>query len=289
MSEEPRESGVVSAAVLGLGIIGSRVCERLAAGGLRVACWNRTPKGRPGEVATPAEAVAGAGVVSLYLKDSAAVRAVADALKSVDGGGRLLLNHSTLDLETTLWLADWAGERGWRFLDAPFTGSKVAAAEGKLVYYVGGDEEDVAEAEGYLLRSGRAVIPCGRMGAATIVKLSTNLISACTVQALAEASAVAARFGVPDELFQRAVAENACASPLSAMKLPGMQRGEFEPHFSLSNMAKDGRYALVLARAAGLETPALAAVSARMNALCERGHGDLDYSALAQPYRQSDP
>ena len=73
-------------------------------------------------------------------------------------------------------------------------------------------------------------------------------------------------------------------SPLTAMKFPTMLAGNYETHFSLSNMGKDSRYMLALAEAAGLETPGIAAVSRRMAELCEAGLGNLDYSALAKPY-----
>jgi 3-hydroxyisobutyrate dehydrogenase-like beta-hydroxyacid dehydrogenase len=63
-----------------------------------------------------------------------------------------------------------------------------------------------------------------------------------------------------------------------------MVAGNFETHFSLSNMGKDSRYVLALAESAGLATPAIQAVSRRMAELCAAGLGDLDYSALAQPY-----
>ncbi len=272
------------AAVLGLGIIGSRAAARLAAGGWQVACWNRSPKGLPGEVASAAEAVAGAAVISLYLKDAPAVRQVVTKIAPGLGAGQLVLNHSTVDLATTQWLDQLCRERGCRFLDAPFTGSKLAAGSGQLVYYTGGDEDLVREVEPYLRLTGKALLPCGGVGAATVVKLATNLISACTVQALAEALAIATRHGVTAECFTRAVAGNFCGSPLSGFKLPTMAAGEFETHFSLDNMRKDSVYALDLAAAAGLETPAIQAVSGRMADLCAAGLGGLDYSALAQPY-----
>ena len=68
------------------------------------------------------------------------------------------------------------------------------------------------------------------------------------------------------------------------MKLPTMAVGNFETHFSLANMGKDSRYMLALAESAGLETPAIAAVSKRMGELSEQGLGDLDFSAVAKPY-----
>jgi 3-hydroxyisobutyrate dehydrogenase/glyoxylate/succinic semialdehyde reductase len=253
-----------------------------------VRCWNRTPKDLPGECASIAEAAAGANLNLLYLKDSFAVRAVAlevFALPALtDGGTRVLVNHSTVDLDTTRWLAAECAARDIVFLDCPFTGSREAAAGAGLVYYAAGPAEWLDRIEPVLLKSGKAVLRTGDTGTATIMKLVTNLISAVSVQALAEALATATRHGITPAALTEAVALNASGSVLAAMKLPTMARGDFDTHFSLSNMLKDSRYVLELAEQVGLDTPAISAVSARMAELCEEGLGEKDYSALAAPY-----
>lgn len=272
------------AAVLGLGIIGSRAADCLRGAGWDVACWNRTPKGLPGECGTAEEAVAGAPRVSIYLKDAPAVRSVVERILPELSPGAVVMNHATVDLATTLWLDRMIADAGCRFLDAPFTGSRNASAGGQLVYYLGGDPALAAEVMEYLGATSRATLPCGGVGAATVVKLATNLISACSVQALAEALAIATRHGVEADCFIRAVMENASGSVLAGMKLPTMAAGDFDTHFSLDNMRKDSSYAIELAAAAKLETPAIDAVSRRMSELCADGLADLDYSALAKPY-----
>lgn len=275
------------AAVLGLGIIGSRAFTRLAESGCTVSCWNRTTKNLTGEVSDPAAAVRGAAVVSIYLKDAPAVREVITRASSGLSPGQIILNHSTVDLETTHWLDHLCADHECRFLDAPFTGSKLAAANGQLVYYIGGDPALADELDRYLSITSKSRLFCGAIGTATVVKLTTNLISACTVQAMAEALAITTHHGVPADCLIRAVAENVSGSPLAAMKFPTMVAGNFETHFSLSNMGKDTRYMLALANDAHLETPAIAAVSQRLADLCEQGLGHLDYSALAKPYLET--
>jgi 3-hydroxyisobutyrate dehydrogenase-like beta-hydroxyacid dehydrogenase len=274
-------------AVLGLGIIGSRACQRLVEAGWNVAAWNRTPKGLACEVATPQEAVGGAEIIPVYLRDSPAVRAVFESLTSYLKPGQIVLNHATLDLETTHWLADLCGKCGCRFLDAPFTGSKVASGNGQLVYYIGGDEALAADMDDFLSVTSKARLFCGAVGSATIIKLATNLISACTVQAMAEALAITTHHGVSGECLALAVSQNASGSVLSGMKFSQMLGGDYEAHFSLANMHKDSRYMLALAESAKLETPAIGAVSNRMADLCEQGMGDDDFSVLAKPYLQS--
>jgi 3-hydroxyisobutyrate dehydrogenase/glyoxylate/succinic semialdehyde reductase len=272
------------AAVLGLGIIGSRACARLIDAGWRVSCWNRTPKGLAGEAATPEEAVEDAGIISIYLKDAPAVREVVERIESFLKPGQIILNHATLDLGTTLWLEKVANVHGCRFLDAPFTGSKLASANGQLVYYTGGDADLANELEPYLGVTSKSRLHTGGVGTATVTKLATNLISACTVQALAESLAIATHHGVPADCLIEAVSLNASSSVLASMKLPAMAVGNFETHFSLANMSKDSRYMLDLAGTAGLEVPAISAVSKRMGELSAQGLADLDFSAVAKPY-----
>lgn len=273
-------------AVLGLGIIGSRAAANLQKNpGHRVRLWSRSPKGLPGQEDQLAKAVEEADVICLYLKDASAIRQTMSQLESTVTGSPVLINHSTIDLETTQWLAGRCQDRAWSFLDAPFTGSRDAAAAGDLVYYIGGDEELITKLTPLLLETAKKVIHTGGIGTATILKLVTNLISACSVQAMAEAMATARKHGIAPEALIDVVGANACGSPLAAMKLPTMAKGDFDTHFSLSNMLKDSRYALELA--SGLDTPAIAAVSDRMKQLCEEGLADLDYSALAKPYLDS--
>lgn len=273
------------AAVLGLGIIGSRSCARLAAAGWQVTCWNRTPKGLTGEELTPEEAIENAAVISIYLKDVPAVREVVGRIEGFLKPGQIILNHSTLDLPTTLWLEKVAHVHGCRFLDTPFTGSKQASATGQLVYYTGGDPDLAEQLDSFLSATSKSRLYTGGVGTATVIKLATNLISACTVQALAEALAISTRHGVSADCLVEAVSLNASASVLASMKLPMMVAGNFETHFSLANMSKDSRYMLDLAESAGLEAPAIAAVSKRLGELSEQGLADLDFSAVAQPYQ----
>lgn len=273
-------------AVLGLGIVGSRVRSLLLDAGYEVSCWSRTARGLDGEKESPQAAVEGADLISLYLKDVPMVREVFAKMKAGLKEGALVLNHSTIDLPTTLWLAEQCAAKGCDFIDAPFTGSKDASAAGQLLYYTGGDEELVEKVSDFLAVSSKGRIHCGEIGTATVTKLATNLISACTVQAMSEALTIATKHGVKPEVFTEAAIKNGSGSPLMAMKYPGMLSGNFEPHFTMANMWKDSTYALALGESAGVDLPAMAAVSARMREMCEEGFADLDFSALVKAYEE---
>lgn len=282
-----KENNGKKAAVLGLGIVGSRCLANVRKAGWNANGWNRTKKGIDGEVETLHEAVCGAETVSLYLKDAPATRAVMAQVFPLLEAGAAVLNHATIDLATTLWLADECLSRGIGFLDCPFTGSKVAAENAQLVYYTAGEASLAAEVDDFLALTSRKRLACDSVGNATIIKLATNLISASVVQAMAEALGIATAHGVAGETLAAAVAENASSSALSGMKFPSILAGDYETHFSLANMAKDCGYMLELAAAAGMETPGISAVSQRMENLCAAGWGDEDYSVLAKPYLEN--
>jgi 3-hydroxyisobutyrate dehydrogenase-like beta-hydroxyacid dehydrogenase len=283
-SKAQQSTKMEKVAILGLGIVGSRVRARLMAAGYAVSCWSRTQRGLEGEKDSPDEAVADADLVSIYLKDVPMVREVFARAKDRLRHGAVVMNHATIDLPTTLWLAEQCAAKGCDFIDAPFTGSKDASAAGQLLYYTGGDEELVAKVSDFLAVTSKGRIHCGEVGAATVTKLATNLISACTVQAMSEAMAIAMRHGVSPEIFAESATRNGSGSALMAMKYPGMIQGDYEPHFTMANMWKDSRYALALAESAGVELPAMKTVSARMGAMCSEGFADLDFSALAKAY-----
>src|SRR5260370_16392920 len=80
--------------------------------------------------------------------------------------------------------ADLVERRGARFVEAPFTGSKIGAEKGELVFYVAGDEVALKEARPILEASSTEVIEIGEIGQATVVKLATNIVTSPRVQAL---------------------------------------------------------------------------------------------------------
>lgn len=274
-----------SIAILGLGIIGSRCANQLVQANYNVRTWNRTPKNRSDESPLAKEAVQGTSFVALYLKDGIAVREVFDSIRESLTAQQTILNHSTIDLDTTRWLAEQCEIIGCAFLDCPFTGSKAAAGQGALVYYIGGDLATLEHSRKPLEVTSKEIKHLGPVGSATIIKLATNLISASTVQALSEALAITTAHGVAADVLTDAVASNASGSVLAAMKLPTMAKGDFDTHFSLENMLKDSQFVIQLAEEAGLNTPGILATAEAMAAGCKKGDAQLDFSALFKAYQ----
>ena len=238
--------------LIGLGIIGSRSADQLAAAGHPLQTWNRTPRDRTDTVADLPAAAAEADVILCYLRDELAVREIFGKIRDFLDADKTFINHATIDPATTTWLAGQCREIGCGFLDAPFTGSRDAAASAHLVYYVAGDPDLLEQHRPLLEITSRAIVFLGAPPAATVVKITTNLATAAAVQALTEALEISRRHGVDPRAWHEAAKLNGCYAPVMGMKIPTLLENDFTPHFSVENMAKDTHYAIDLAEAAGV-------------------------------------
>ena len=275
---------IKTAGVLGLGIIGSRVAENLRKAHFDVFVWSRSVRPTPGFLASPAEVAEVAQVIQIFVRDDAALAEAMEEMRPKLRPDHIIMNHSTVSPAATRAAAQVCEGAGAGFLDAPFTGSKNAAAGGKLVYYIGGDEALLERARLVLEASAAKIMPLGAVGDATVLKIATNLVSAVIVEAVAEAVAITRANGVSAEKLLEALEPNANFSTLIGMKLPTMISGDYEAHFSLRNMLKDTRFALNMARDAGLSAPVLEGTVAVMSRALEAGKGDLDFSVIAEDY-----
>lgn len=268
--------------VLGLGIIGSRVVENLRKAGHEVFVWSRSARAVPNFLASPHEVAEAAGIIQIFVRDSAALlEAVTDMLPALKAG-HVVLNHATVSKKATLEAAKLVEGTGAAFLDAPFTGSKMAAQNGKLSYYVGGSELLLDRVRAVLEASAAKILPLGGVGDAMVLKIVTNLVSAVIVEAVAEAAAITRANSIPLEKLHEALETNANYSALIGMKLPAIIKGDFEPHFSLRNMLKDADFSRELAAEAKLSVPAIDVTAAAMRAGVDAGKGDLDFSVIGE-------
>jgi hypothetical protein len=185
--------------------------------------------------------------------------------------------------------AEIVERRRARFVEAPFTGSKTAAETGELVYYVGGSDAALRDARPVLEASGKQIIKIGEIGQATAVKIATNMVTAASVQAAAEALALVRALGLPFDRLLEAMQGNASYSTTLAMKVPKMIEHNFEPHFSVKHMLKDMKIANQLGVFHNLGLGVTAAARDQLLEQMQWGHGDDDYSAVARKYLPDTP
>ena len=273
--------------LLGLGIIGSRSADQLIAAGYSIETWNRTKKDRPESTTDLAEAASRAEIILCYLRDDQAVREVFSQIRDQLNEGKTFINHATIDPETTMWLDQHCRATGAKFLDAPFTGSRDAAASGNLVYYVAGDRDLLEEHRSLLDVTSREIIYLGQPPAATVVKITTNLATASAVQALTEALEISRRYGVDPRAWHEAAKLNGCYAPVMGMKIPSLLQNDFTPHFSTENMAKDTNYAIQLANSTGITADLNHLTWARLFE-AEMRDASEDFSATVRQHQSTD-
>ncbi len=270
--------------LIGLGIIGQRVAENLRKHGFHVFVWNRTPRPVPNFLGSPAAVAELCDFVQIFVADDEALLDVVRQLGPRLTAHHIIAAHCTVAPETIRMAAAHVQRRGARFLDAPFTGSKGAAEKGELVYYVAGDDGALEQVRKFLEASSKEIVEIGEIGQATTIKLATNIVTAATVQAGAEALALVAKSGIAPEKLLAAFRNNAAQSATLAMKLPKIMEGDYEPHFSVKHMLKDVQLAGRIARALDLNLTINEAARDALLDEMKKGRADDDYSSVAHRY-----
>jgi 3-hydroxyisobutyrate dehydrogenase-like beta-hydroxyacid dehydrogenase len=270
--------------VIGLGIIGSRVAENLRRLGFHVFVWNRNPRPVPNFVGAPAELAEMCDYIQIFVSDDDALLDVVRQMAPALAPRHIIIAHPTVAPHSMRSAADMVERRGARFIEAPFTGSKLGAEKGELVFYVAGDEVALKEARPILEASSKEIIEIGAIGQATVVKLATNIVTGASVQALAEGLAIINAAGIASEKFVEALQNNASFSKTLSMKLPKMIEGNFEPHFALKHMLKDMKIASQLGLSHHIELATTTAARDRLLEQEQRGYSEEDFSVIVRKY-----
>ena len=270
--------------VIGLGIIGGRVAANLRGAGHQVYVWSRSPHRAPNFLGSVVEVADLSDVIQVFVSDDAALLEVTRTIAAALSPRHVFASHATVSPGTARQAASIIESQGARYLDAPFTGSKTAAQNRQLVYYVGGGREALDEIRPILEASSKAILHVGGIGDASVLKIATNMVTASTVQTLAEALALVRAAGVPSQKLVEALENNGSRSGTSDLKLPAMIAGNFDPNFSLRHMAKDARLALNLADGLNLSLPVTETTSEVFSLGIENGWADQDFCCVAQLY-----
>src|SRR5438270_1801386 len=273
-----------SIGVIGLGIIGRAIAAHLRRKGFSVFVWNRSPQPVPNFVGSLGELTGICNYIQIFVSDDEALLQTVEQLSEKLTPRHLVLAHSTVAPDSMCAAAEIVERRGARFVEASFTGSKPAAEKGELVYYVGGTDAALREARTVLEASGKEIVHIGAIGQASAIKIATNMITAASAQAAAEALALVQALGLPLEKFVEAMRANASYSGTLAIKLPKMIERNFEPQFSVKHMLKDMQLASQIALSNYLDLGVTAAARDQLFEQMQWGQGEDDYSAVARKY-----
>jgi 3-hydroxyisobutyrate dehydrogenase-like beta-hydroxyacid dehydrogenase len=260
------------------------VAANLRASGHQVYVWSRSPHSSPNFLGSVVEVADLCEVIQIFVSDDVALLDMARTIAAALKPHHVVCGHATVSAEAAREAGSIVESQGARYLDAPFTGSRLAAQNKELVYYIGGDEQALAEVRPILESTARKVIHIGGIGDASIVKIVTNMLTATTVQTLAESLALVRAAGIDGQRLVDALASNASGSATSAAKLPAMIAQNFEANFSLKHMCKDLNLALDLAEEFAVSMPTTETTADIFAETLDKGWEDEDFSVVARNY-----
>jgi 3-hydroxyisobutyrate dehydrogenase len=285
----------MNVALLGTGLLGEAVAERLHAAGHSLSVYNRsagkTQRLRQLGVAvapTAAEAMSKADVVLLLLADEAAIRAVLlDTKNRSPISGRMVIQMGTIGPAESRSIQAEITRLGGRYVEAPVLGSIAEGKTGTLLIMVGGTPEDYAEWTPLLQTLGSDVRLVGPVGKAAVMKLALNQLIAAEMAAFALSLGLIREGGVDQDTFMEVLRKSALYATMYDKKLPRLAKRQYEqPNFSTRHLLKDVDLFLAAAQQARLSTEGLQGVRSLLTGTIAQGLGEMDYSAL---YEQVDP
>ena len=244
-----------------------------------------------------ASAVADADVVITMLPAGPHVRAVyAEQIGPNAKSGSLMIDCSTIDVESARAVASAMTNQGFRFADAPVSGGTAGAEAGTLAFMVGCEEAAFKEVESVLEPMARAVIRAGNHGAGQAAKICNNMLLGISMIGVSEAFALAEKLGLEADKFFDIASKSSgqCWSLTNYSPWPGLvetapSNRDYAGGFSTAMMLKDLKLAQEAAAKAGAATPMGAQAEALYALFDRQGAGNKDFSAILQWLRGVSP
>lgn len=282
-------------AFIGLGNMGGGMAANLVKAGhsvnafdLSEAALARAKENGCTPVSNIREALADVEAVVTMLPNGAIVERVYE--EDVIGhapGSAILIDCSTIDVETARAVANFAGNQGYAMVDAPVSGGIAAANAGTLTFMVGGAHDDFARAEAILSKMGKAVIHAGASGAGQAAKICNNMLLGASMIATCETFAMARKLGLDLQTFydisSKASGQN--WSMTSYCPVPGVgpqspADNDYQGGFATALMLKDLKLAMEAAQAVHADVPMGKRAAELYEAFEKAGSGGLDFSAI---------
>ncbi len=227
---------------------------------------------------------AGDHVREVYLGDGGVLAAVAP--------GTLLINSSTIDVETAREVAQAASGKGLAMVDAPVSGGVAGAQAATLTFMVGGSDDAFARARPVLEKMGKTIVHAGGPGNGQAAKICNNMILGASMIVVSEAFLLAEKLGLDaQKLFDiSSKSSGQCWSMTTYCPVPGPvpaspANRDYQAGFTAAMMLKDLKLAQAAARATHATTPLGAGAAAVYEQFVETGEGGVDFSGIIRYLR----
>lgn len=286
---------------IGLGNMGSGMAANQAKAGREVIAFDlsadalaRAQEQGMKPASSAAEACKDVDVIITMLPAGQHVRQIyAEAILPNARKDALLIDCSTIDVDSARTVARDAAVDGFRAADAPVSGGTAAATGGALTFMVGCRDQDFAEIEEALKPMAKAIIHAGASGAGQAAKICNNMLLGISMIGTCEAFALAETLGLdPQKFFDIASkASGQCWSLTSYCPWPGPvpaapSNRDYEGGFAAAMMLKDLKLAQEAAVASGADTPMGGVAEALYSELVGLGQGGRDFSIMLELLRR---
>ncbi len=286
-------------AFIGLGNMGGPMVANLVKAGHKVTAFDLVAAARDQAKADGAvigesavAAVKGAEVVITMLPAGKHVLGVWNEVVPAMNKGALIIDCSTIDVESSKQAHALAAKHGMGSVDAPVSGGTGGAKGATLTFMCGGDDKSFAAAKPILEKMGKKIVHCGGAGAGQGVKICNNMVLAISMIAAGEAFALAEKLGLSHQAVFDVVSTSSgqCWAVTSYCPVPGPvptspANNDYKPGFATALMVKDLTLAQDAAKAAGAATPLGKHAQELYKAFETAGNGGVDFSGIIQHVR----
>ncbi|MGY4309429.1 3-hydroxyisobutyrate dehydrogenase [Bradyrhizobium sp. USDA 4369] len=287
-------------AFIGLGNMGGPMAANLVKAGHKVVAFDLVEASRAQAKTDGAEiadsalvAVKGADAVVTMLPAGKHVLAVWNEVVPAMAKGALIIDSSTIDVESARAAHALAAKHGIAAIDAPVSGGTGGAKAATLTFMCGGEEGAFAAAKPILEKMGKKIVHCGGAGAGQAAKICNNMILGISMIAVSEAFALGEKLGLSHQaLFDVAsTSSGQCWSLTSYCPVPGPvpaspANNDYKPGFATALMLKDLTLSQDAAKAAGAVTPLGQHAQDIYKTFEAAGHGGVDFSGIIQHVRK---
>ncbi|HEX7788934.1 MAG TPA: 3-hydroxyisobutyrate dehydrogenase [Afipia sp.] len=286
-------------AFIGLGNMGGPMAANLVKAGHKVQGFDLVQASKDAAkadgvsiAASAVEAVKGVDVVITMLPAGKHVLSVWKEIIPAVGKNTLMIDCSTIDVESARHAHDHATEHNLSSIDAPVSGGTGGAKGATLTFMCGGEDAAFHIARPILENMGKKVVHCGKAGAGQAAKICNNMILGISMIGVSEAFALGEKLGLSHQaLFDVAsTSSGQCWSLTTYCPVPGPvpaspANNEYKPGFAAALMLKDLRLSQEAAKAAGAVTPLGGHAESIYEAFEKAGHGGVDFSGIIKHLR----
>lgn len=274
--------------LLGAGLMGQAICERLLTKDYRITAYNRTAAKLDyladlgATTMTSAQSVIDASdVCILFLSDAAAINSVLSSVDTASFENKYFIQMGTIAPEESKDIATFIRSHNGHYLECPVLGSLPEARNGTLILMAAGDNDDFDKLLPLLKDMGPKPVLLGDIGKGSTIKLAMNQLIAGLTSSFALSLALVKVEGVDSEQFMNIVRDSALYASTYDKKLQRMLDNNFEqPNFPTKHLAKDTKLFIDVAKQQELESCALEGIYQLLNKTLDLGLADTDYSAL---------